>query len=180
LAQQRPSLSKPLEQKISTLILAGPAVAGIKALFQGEPGFAVPVKFHPFYTIHFSEINEARGQQGYGESTGMRYYRYDGYISCDVTLSDIRNMTIPSGPFPVIEVPSYNLVRGYIESALDAVLEWAGPDGRLDDDPVISADGKERSVELLTDTIRVGLARRSDSVTNRGSFEFVIYTRRMN
>jgi hypothetical protein len=149
----------------------------IKALFRGEPGFEVPSKFLPFGVIHMAEVVQATGEEGYGESTAFRYWRYDGYISVDVRLSDIRETPAPTPEDRWVDVPSYNLSKALIESALDSVMSWAGPDGEMNP-VVLSDDGNERSVELLTDTIRLGLGRRSDSITNRGSFEFHIYTRR--
>jgi hypothetical protein len=176
-AHQRPSLFSGLEVKVADLILNVPGSDGVKALFVGEPGFSVPMKFHPFYVVHVSQAAEARGDGGYNERTGVRYYRYDGYVSADVALSDIKNMSVPADR--VVHVPSYDATKALIESALDALIEWGGPYGELEANPVTSEDGKELTVELLTDTIRVGLARRDNSVTNRGSFEFHIYTRRL-
>lgn len=172
----RPSLSSGIETKVIDLIL--PVSPSVQAVFVGEPGFAVPVRFSPFYVVHVSQIVEARGDGGYNERTGMRYYRYDGYVSADVILSDIKAMTVPIDK--VIDVPSYEGTRDLIEDALDALLTWGGPNGDIEANPVISDDGKEQTVELLTDTIRLGLARRDNSVTNRGSFEFHVFSRRMN
>ena len=172
----RPELSTPLETYLGDLMLADASWDDVKLLYRGEPGFAVPDRWLPCSVIHLSDITEARGEDGYGESTAFRYWRYNGYVSVDVRLSDIK-ASQPQPDTRWVDVESYVLCKAYIEGALDAVMTWAGPDGELDP-AVETTDGKETSVELLTDTIRLGLGRRSDSITNRGSFEFHIITRR--
>lgn len=172
----RPELATPLESYLGDLLLAEAGWDDIKVLFRGEPGFEVPSQFIPCAVIHISDIVQATGEEGYGEVTGMRYWRYDGYLSVDVRLSDIR-AAAPNPQDRWVDVPSYSLSKAFIESALDAVMAWAGPDGEMNPQ-IVSDDENERSVELLTDTIRLGLGRRSDSITNRGSFDFHIYTRR--
>lgn len=173
----RPELATPLETYLGNLCLANPAWDDIKALFRGEPGFEVPIRFLPCAVLHLSDVVQATGEEGYGESTAFRYWRYDGYISVDVKLSDIRGTEAPTPTDRWVDVPSYNESKALTEAALDSVMAWAGPDGEMTP-AVESDDGNETSVELLTDTIRLGLGRRSDSITNRGSFEFHIYTRR--
>jgi hypothetical protein len=165
-----------LEIKIRELLKGSADLNGLKVFYRGEPSI-VPIHLHPFAIIFLTEQNEASGQEGYEESTGMRYYRFDGYVALEVVHRDIEGLS------PVnrdADVPSYLDAKKYTQASFNAIMTWGGPSGRLIDDPVISFDGKERTVELRADTIVNGLSRRHDNVSNRGSFEFHIYTVRLN
>lgn len=166
-----------IEEFLRDLLIGSADFNGIKVFYRGEPGF-VPVKLFPFIVVFLSGEEEATGGEGYQESTGLRYYRYDGYISLEVLAKDT------SGLMPDVDrkadVPSYLEAKTLTQAAFNAILSWGGPSGKLEDNPVVSFDTKEQTVELRTDTITNGLARRGDNVSNRGSFQFHIYTRRQD
>lgn len=170
------TMADRIENKIRTLLSSSPDFDEIKVFYRGEPGF-VPVKLYPFAVVFLSEENEALGQEGYEEATGLRYYRYDGYISLEVLFKDTTTL------MPDIDrhanVGSYLKAKELTQAAFNAILTWGGPQAHLEDDPVISYDTKEETVELRNDTITNGLGRRGDNVSNRGTFAFHIYTRRI-
>lgn len=171
------TMSDRLEEKLRNLLIASSDFDEIKVFYRGEPGF-VPVKLYPFVIVFMSEENEAIGSEGYGESTGMRYYRYDSYVSLEVLFKD--TATLMPDADRKANVGSYLKAKELTQGAFNAVLSWGGPQGELENDPVISADGKEVSVELRTDAITNGLGRRGDNVSNRGTFSCHIYTRRLD
>jgi hypothetical protein len=166
-----------IEERLRNLLIASPFFDEIKVFYRGEPGF-VPVKLFPFVIIFLSQETEATNDEGYAESTGIRYYRYDGYISLEVLAKDTSGL-MPDADRKA-DVPSYLLAKNFTQAAFRTILEWGGPEGHLEEDPVISFDGKERTTELRTDTITNGLSRRGDNVSNRGSFPFHLYTRRQD
>lgn len=166
-----------IEEKLRNLLIASSEMDPIKVFYRGEPGF-VPVKLFPFAIVFLSDENEAIGGEGYEQATGIRYYRYDGYISLEVLAKDTSNL------MPDVDrkanVTSYIEAKTLTQAAFNAILAWGGPSGELEADPVISYDTKEQTVELRTDTINNGLSRRGDNVSNRGSFQFHIFTRRQD
>jgi hypothetical protein len=169
-----PALSDALEEYISALVLAQAELSALKVMFHGEPGFGVPLRWFPFGVLHLHDINEATGEEGYGKSTGMRYYRYDGFLSVDVARSDVAQFD--PGADRIYTLPSYADARTMTLVALRALMSWE--DTIKTTDHVTSDDGKEQTVEVLTDSIRLANARREAATTNRGSFSFHIYTRR--
>lgn len=171
------TMSDRIEEYIRNLILASSDFDELKVVIRGEPGF-MPVKLYPFGIVFLSEENEALGQEGYSEATGVRYYRYDGYISLEVLFKD--TSTLMPDADRKANVGSYLRAKELTQAAFNAVVSWGGPQGNLEEAPVISSDGKERTVELRTDAINNGLGRRGDNVSNRGTFNFHVYTVRQN
>lgn len=164
-----------IEEKIRDLLLASPDLKDLKVIWRGEPG-VVPIAYHPFGVL-FLELESDANSEGYGASTGVRNYRYDGYFSVDVVFKDASEM-VPD-QFRRANVRSYLMAKRYIQGARKAVMGWGGPFGTLEQDPVISADTKERTVELITENIRNGLvARDENNYTNRASFDFHVMTTR--
>lgn len=164
-----------LEDKLIELLLADVRLEPLAVIYRGEPG-AVPTKLHPFGAV-FLELETDANQDGYGSSTGVRNYRYSGYVSIDVLMKDARGL-LP-GASRRVDVPSYRESKRYIQVARQAIMAWGGPFGELEENPVVSSDTKERSVEMITSNLRNGLASRDDNnYTNRGSFEFSIMTTR--
>ena len=172
------TMADRLENKIRGVLAASADFSGIKVFYRGEPGF-VPVKLYPFAVIFLSEETQADATEGYGDSTGLRYFRYDGYVTLEVLFRDT-NTLMPDPVTRYADVGSYLEAKELTQAAFNAVLSWGGPQGQLEDDPVVSQDGKERTVELRSDTITNGLGRRGDNVSNRGTFNFHIYTERLN
>jgi len=171
------TMADRIEKKIRGLLAASPDFNDIKVFYRGEPGF-VPVKLYPFIVVFLSEETQADAVEGYGDSTGLRYYRYDGYVSLEVLFRDTNNL-MPDA-YRYADVGSYLEAKELTQAAFNAVVTWGGPNGQLENDPVVSFDGKEHSVELRVDTITNGLGRRSDNVSNRGNFGFHVYTQRLN
>lgn len=171
------TMADRIETKLRDLLAATPEMSVIKVFYRGEPGF-VPVKLYPFTVVFLSEETQADSNEGYGDSTGMRYFRYDGYIDLEVLFRDTNQLMPDANRYA--DVGSYLEAKELTQTARNAVLSWGGPQGQLEDNPVVSFDGKERTVELRTDTVTNGLGRRGDNVSNRGTFNFHIYTERLN
>lgn len=165
-----------IEEKIRDLLLASPELSSLVIVFRGEPG-QVPVKMHPFAVV-FLELESDANQDGYGASTGVRNYRFDGYVSVDVVHKDAT--AIPALPHDrKHDVVSYIQAKTLIQAARKALMAWGGPTGGLEADPVISQDTRERTVEMITENVRNGLTARSENnYSNRSSFDFHIMTTR--
>jgi len=164
-----------IEEKLRDLLLARGELDVLKVIFRGEPG-AVPTKLHPFGVV-FLELESDANSEGYGSSTGVRNYRYDGYISVDVVFKDASDL-LPDSDRKA-NVRSYLLSKSYIQAARQALMDWGGPEGHLEDDPVVSNDSRERTVELVCENIRNGLvSREENNYTNRASFDFHVMTTR--
>jgi len=167
-----------VENKVIDKMLLEDGLAGVNVWFKGEPG-PVPTKAYPIGTIFSEMTGEARGEDGYGQSTGMRYYRIDGYASVDVIHRDAPDLgaQLAAGARK-IEVPSYNEARALLKFVVNAFLQWGGIDGhRIEEDPVVSADGKAETVGLVLGDMRWGMARRRDNVSNHAALDFRIYVR---
>jgi len=163
-----------IEERLRDLLLAREDLLQLKVIFRGEPG-TVPTKLHPFAVV-FLELESDANQDGYGASTGVRNYRYDGYVSIDVLHKDAAHL-MPSSDRRA-NVSSYLSAKSYIQAARQALMAWGGPFGRLED-PVVSFDTKEQTVELVTENIRNGLVSRDENnYSNRAAFDFHIYTTR--
>lgn len=171
------TMADRIEEHLRNLLLASSDFDELMVIYRGEPGF-VPVKLYPFGILFLSEENEAIGQEGYGESTGLRYYRYDGYISLEVLFKD--TLSLMPDVDRKANVGTYLKAKELTQATFNAILSWGGPQGNLENDPVVSSDSKEATVELRTDGITNGLGRRGDNVSNRGTFRFHIYTRRQD
>ena len=171
------TMADRIENKLRDLLLASSDFDECKVFYRGEPGF-VPVKLYPFVIVFLREESEAVGQDGYEESTGMRYFRYEGYISLEVLFKDSGTL-MPDGNRRA-DVGTYLRAKELTQAAFNAILSWGGPQGHLEDDPVTSVDGREATVEFRTDGITNGLGRRGDNISNRGTFNFHVYTRRLN
>jgi len=172
-----------IEEKLRDLLIASSDFDELKVFYRGEPGF-VPVKLYPFAIVFLSEENEAIGSEGYSESTGMRYYRYDGYVTFEVLFKDTTSL-MPDEDRKA-NVGTYLRAKELTQAGFNALVSWGGPQGNLEQDPVLSFDYEvggqhgEATVELRTDAISNGLGRRGDNVSNRGTVRFHIYTRRMS
>ena len=171
------TMSDRIEQKIRLLLRTSSDFDSIKVFYRGEPGF-VPVKLFPMVVTFLTEQQEATGQDGFGDSTGLRYYRYVGYVALEVLMKDTSGL-MPDANREA-NVPSYLAAKDLTQAAFNAVVSWGGPQGNLEQNPVISYDTKEETVELRTGVINNGLARRGDNVTNRGTLNFTVYTRRQD
>jgi hypothetical protein len=164
-----------IEEKLRDLLLERTELDGLKVIFRGEPG-AVPTKLHPFAVV-FLELEADANADGYGAATGVRHYRYDGYVSIDVVHKDAAGL-LP-GPDRRSDVGSYLMSKSLIQAARQAIMDWAGPFGTLEGTPVVSADTRERTVEVITENIRNGLISRDENnYTNRASFDFHVMTTR--
>lgn len=166
-----------IENKIRDLLKTHPRMDAIKVFYRGEPGF-VPVKLFPMAVVFLAEVQEATGQEQYTQSTGLTFYRYDGYVALEVLQKDTSGL-MPDANRNA-DVPSYLQSKELTQAAFNSVVSWGGPSGGLDQTPVISFDTKEATLEMRTDPFTNGLARRGDNVTNRGTFNFHVYTRRQN
>jgi hypothetical protein len=171
------TMADRIEEKIRELLKTSTRMDAIKVFYRGEPGF-VPVKLFPMVVVFLSEETEATGQEQYTESTGMRYYRYDGYVAIEIVMKDTSGL-MPDADRNA-DVPSYLEAKELTQAAFNAIMSWGGPRGDLEQDPIVSFDGKEKSIEMRMDTINNGLARRGDNVTNRGTLDFHLYTRRLD
>jgi len=164
-----------IEEKLRDLLLAKEELDPIRVMFRGEPG-AVPTKLHPFIVI-FLELESDANQEGYGAATSVRHYRYDGYISVDVVHKDAADM-LPDANRKA-NVGSYLLSKSYIQAARQAMMDWGGPFGELEDNPVVSEDTREQTVEMICENIRNALVSRTENnYSNRASFDFHIMTTR--
>lgn len=171
------SMADRVENKIRDLLIASPFFDEVRVFYRGEPGF-VPVKLYPFVVVFLSQEAEAVNDEGYVPATGLRYFRYDGYVSLEVLAKDTSGL-MPDADRKA-DVPTYIMSKTLTQAAFRTVLEWGGTSGELDQNPVVSYDTKEQTVELRMDTITNGLSRRGDNVSNRGSFPFHVYTRRVD
>ena len=166
------------ETKVLDLLLAEAGLEAVNVWFQGEPG-PVPTRAFPIGTLFIENSGEATGEDGYGQSTGMRYYRMDGYASVDVIHRDAPDLgrQLASGARKVV-VPSYVDARALLKFVVNTFLQWGGVDGhRIEEDPVVSADGKAETVGLVIGDMRWGMARRRDNVSNHAALDFRIYVR---
>jgi hypothetical protein len=102
-----------IEEKLSDLLIGNHDLDGLKAIFRGEPG-PVPTKLHPFAVV-FLELESDANRDGYGAATGVRHYRYDGFISIDVTHKDAAGLM--PGPTRKVAVPSYLQSKSFIQAA---------------------------------------------------------------
>jgi hypothetical protein len=167
-----------LEEKVRNLLLASAELAGLEVFYRGEPGI-VPVKLYPFATVFLDTKREATGEEGYGQQTGVTNFRYDGYVAFEVLFKDTTRL-VPDADRKA-NVQSYIDAKTLAEAGFNALWAWGGPMGVLEGDPVVSFDTKEASVELRTDNQHNGAADRgNDNANNRSSFEFHIYTRRLD
>jgi len=168
-------MQEAITVKAAGKLTAAAGLAPLKVLYEGEPAI-VPVKLYPFGVLFIESSREATGEDGYGGLTGMRYYRFDGYLSIEVLHRDAP-MMVP-GPDRTVAIPSYNEVKGLISQAHDVFIAWGGAGHeRILEDPATSIDDRAETVELFIDTIRYGLNRRENNVSNTASFEFHIYVR---
>jgi hypothetical protein len=164
-----------VEEKLRDLLLASADLADIEVVFRGEPG-VVPTKLYPFMVL-FLELKSDANSDGYGASTGVRNYRLDGYCSVDVLHKDATDLMLPDNRRA--NVGSYLLAKQYIEAAEIALLAWGGPYGELEQNPVVSDDGLERTVEFVPENRRNALVSRDENnYSNRAAFDFHIYTTR--
>lgn len=171
------TMSDRIEEKIRDLLIGSSDFDALKVFYRGEPGF-VPVKLYPFAIIFLQEEAEATGEDGYGEATGLRYFKYEGYVSLEVLFKD--TATLMPNAERKADVGTYLRAKELTQGAFNAILSWGGPQGHLEEEPVQSVDGREETVELRTGVIRNGLGQRGDNVSNRGTFPFIVYTRRLN
>lgn len=146
----------------------GLSLTALKVMFRGEPGF-VPTRLYPFSIVFLSTEQEATGQDGYSRETGVVNLRYSGYVSCEQYFKDVE--TLEPDANRKADIGSYQQARELIQGCWDALTAWDATD-----DPVYSPDSKERTVELFIDEIRNGVMGRADNFSNRGSFNFHIYT----
>lgn len=170
------AMSDRIENKIRSLLVNAPGLSEIQVFYRGDP-VVVPVKLYPFCWLLFEVEREAHGENGYDESTGMRYFYYDGTVTIEILAKDAL------GIMPIerlANVPSHLESKALTQGAMQTLLEWGGPSGNLEDDPVTSADGKEQTVEFLIGTIRYSQRVRPDgNVSNYGSVDVRIFTRRI-
>ena len=146
----------------------GLSLTSLKVMYRGEPGF-VPTRLYPFAVVFLGTEAQATGQDGYGRETGVINYLYTGYVSCEQYFKDVE--TLEPDANREADIGSYAQARELIQAAREALGAWdAG------DDPVTSEDGKERTVELFLDGVRNGIMGRSDNFSNRGSFDFRVFT----
>lgn len=167
-----------IEAKIIERLLAEPGLKPVNVWFQGEPG-PIPTRAFPMGTLFLEIAAEATGEDGFGQSTGMRYYYYDGYASIDVIHRDAPDMgrDLAKG-VRTVSVPSYKEARQILKFVANAFLQWGGVDGRrIEEDPVVSVDGKATTVGMVLGDMRWGMARRRDNVSNHAALDFRIYVR---
>lgn len=170
-------MSDRIEEKIRDLCLAHSGFDAVKVMYRGEP-MVVPVNLHPFATVFLRSEGEAQGMEGMTDDTGpVRRWRYDGYISVEVLLPDTRGLKPDANR--KADIPSYLAAKEIVQAAKQAVQGWADPDGDIMMDPVVSDDGREKTVELRVDQIQNAIMTRTpDNVVNVATFAFHVYTRR--
>ena len=169
------TMSDRIENYVRDMLLDLSDWAAIKVMFAGEPTI-VPVNLHPFATIFVTQIGEAKGEDGQTDDTGFRRWRYDGYISVEDLIPDVRSMK-PVGR--KADIPSYKSVKRFIQAGFRALVSWAGSEGELNMAPITSYDGQEITVELRLDVVHNAIqSRPDDSVTNVATLSFHIFTRR--
>jgi len=164
-----------IEIYLRSLLASSADLSVVQVFYRGDPGI-VPVRLHPFCWVFLSEEREATGESGYAESTGMRHFYYDGELNFEVLFKDSLNV-VPVDR--LAEVPSYMQSKELTQAGVQAVMEWGGPTGNLEENPVTSFDDKEMTVEFRLGSVRNGLQDRVNNVTNRGSVDFRVYTRRL-
>jgi hypothetical protein len=148
----------------------GLSLTALKVMYRGEPGF-VPTRLYPFAVVFLSTEQQAAGQDGYGRETGVIAFRYSGYVSCEQYFKD--SETLEPDANREADIGSYREARELIQGCYLALEGW---DPKRD--VVWSADKKEQTVELFLDTIKNGIMGRTDNFSNRGSFDFHLYTAR--
>lgn len=172
------TMTKQLEGWLQGLFNAAPDLDDVKAIIAGEP-FVVPVKLHPFLTVFVGERREAE-ERGYGEETGpVVGYAYPGYVSIETLLNDAPALKVgPAGPTSrLMVIPSHDLCDRLTWAVWEAMKGAMDPH-QVIEGTVVSYDDKERTQELALGSMRFGLQQRPDSVTNTGTVEFTIYSRR--
>jgi hypothetical protein len=155
----------------ATWLDCGLSLTALKVMYKGEPGF-VPVHLYPFAAVFLSTEMQAAGQDGYGRETGVISYRYSGYVSCEQYFKDVE--TLEPNVDREADIGSYRDARQLIQGCWAVLNAW---DPKRD--AVWSEDTKEQTVELFIDTVRNGIMGRTDNFSNRGSFDFHIYTARL-
>jgi hypothetical protein len=169
------TMSDRIENKIRDLLVQRQDLNDVQVFYRGDP-VIVPVKLMPYSWLMIRDENEATGESGYAESTGMRHFWYDLEVNFEVLYRDAQDL------MPVTRmanVTSYMRSKELTQAGMQAVMEWAGPSGNLEDDPVVSADGKEMTIEGRLGRVTNGPQDRIDNVTSRGRFALRIYTRRI-
>lgn len=149
---------------------AGVSPSVLKVVYRGEPE-VVPVRLYPFAIVFLRRQRVARGEDGYGDETGYRYWRYEGYVSAEVLFKDTAGL-LPDANRRA-DVPSYLDSKELTQAVVQALTSW-DPDFQ----PVLRPDLKESTVgNVWVDDISNGLESRPDNVSNRGNAAFHLYTR---
>lgn len=169
------TMSDRIEIKLRDLLVVRQDLTEVQVFYRGDP-VIVPVKLMPYCWLKIGDENEAAGEGGYGESTGMRYFFYDVEVNFEVLYKDAQDL-MPVDR--IADVESYMRSKELTQAGMQAIMEWGGPSGNLEDDPVESFDGKEMTVELRLGRVMNGPQDRIDNYTSRGRFALRIYTRRL-
>jgi hypothetical protein len=161
-----------LEATLQDFLLANSDLDRLKVVFRGEPGI-VHVKLYPFAIVFLTRARPARGEDGYGQSTGYEHWRYEGFISVEVLIPDTRGM-VP-GPDRKVTIPSYAGSKEMTQAVVQSLESWD-----LDEDPVISNDGKTRTTGIFwIDDVTNGIEGRGpETVANRGTARFHMYSKK--
>jgi len=171
-------MAKRIEEAVRDLMLVsveGDPLEDLVVWFRGDPN-VVPVKLYPFGAVFITLGGEGQGTDGYTDDTGPTLsLRYDGFVSVEVLHRDASALV--RGSDRKIDVPSHDLAQAYAQAALNRLRAW-GPSSHTIEGLVTSQDGKELTSSLSYDAIRWGLNERVNNVSNLGTFEFHIFTRR--
>lgn len=170
------TMSDRIENKIRDLLVKSSDLTDVQVFYRGDP-VIVPVRLMPYCWLRIGDENEASGTDGYDESTGMRYFWYDMEVNFETLYRDAKDL-LP-GADRLVDVPSYMKSKELTQAGMYAVMEWGGPSGNLENDPVVSFDLKETSVEVRLGRVTNGVQDRVDNYTNRGRFALRLYTRRI-
>lgn len=167
-----PTMADLIEERIRDLMLATESLSDLKVWYRGEPGI-VPVRLYPFGIVFLRREREARGEEGFGQETGFTYWRYEGYISVEVLFRDTSTLLPDSNRRA--NVGSYMQSKDFTQIAKTVLTSWD-----VQGDPVVTADGTERSVnQMFSDDIVNGIESRTpDNVGNRGNVAFHLYVRK--
>lgn len=168
--ERDPAMQDLLEEYLRDLLLEADEFEALKVVYRGEPN-VVPARLFPFAVVYMASTTEAMGSEGYGPSTGQRFWRHEGYVAFEVLERDTESL-VPDEERKA-NVASYMSAKDLCQAAVGLLKRWDP-----DEDPVDLVEGKERSTgEVWFDRIENAMTvRPNETVANRSSVLFHVYS----
>lgn len=157
-----------IEQGIAALLASESDLSSVQRLYLGQP-YDVPAQFWPWALIVID--SEESGDQ----MTGGRVVRaYSGAVVINVYHQDLPE-AVSGADARIVRVPSYALLRGFMEAAIGALKSDAGQTLG----GVVLSGGFIRRVAVGEEAVSYGLvadAERPDNLINYGVIPFTVET----